>query len=328
MSQHGGEIFIGDLARAVAAVGGDDPQTIATIAGLLGFRIETHDVLPDPKEQRPPEPAENRPPSQSEQAVPFEDEADLLESTVEPPASGHPDSEVVEFDVEYVRAAKESALPAALAWSAWESEASNVPRYHPLFLPQWTRGVLGEASATWRTSGAIDVTRALEVLARGTTPLELPRVQTRTLARGCHVLVDVSEGMAPFARDCWQLIEALRSVVGQELVQVFYFRDCPVYGVETEADARFVPFRPPPRATPVILLSDLGIATPSFSLRRVAARDWLQLVREFRAAACPLLALIPYPRHRWPGRLVKALTIIQWDRGTTAASVRRAKEEH
>lgn len=105
------------------------------------------------------------------------------------------------------------------------------------------------------------------------SPVELPRVHAPTLARGCRVLVDVSEGMAPFARDCWQLIDDLRSVVGHELVEVFCFKDCPVYGAETEADAKFVPFRPPPRATPVLLLSDLGIATPSFSLRRAAARD-------------------------------------------------------
>jgi hypothetical protein len=199
-------------------------------------------------------------------------------------------------------------------------------RYQPLFLRQWTRGLLSEAAATWREAGPVDVPRALEVLARGTTPAELPRIDAQTLARGCRVLIDVSAGMAPFARDCWQLIDALRSVVGREQVQVFYFKDCPIYGVETEADVRFIPFEPPPPATPVLLLSDLGIATPAFSFRRSTTQDWLRLANQLREAACPLLALVPYPRRRWPRRLSKELTIIQWDRGTTAAGVRRAKE--
>jgi hypothetical protein len=329
MRQHGGEIFIGDLARAVAAVGGGDPQTVATVARLLGFRIETPDPAPEPEEHRSPEPVEVGPtPPQPGQADPREARADVSESIIESPAPERLKYDVVEPEVEYIRAAKKPAPPAAPLWPAGERNTPAGPPHLSLFLPQWTRGVLSEASATWRAAGAVDMLRALEVLASGTTPAELPRVQTPTLARGCRVLVDVSEGMAPFARDCWQLMDALRSVVGHELVEVFYFKDCPVYGVETEADASFIPFRPPARATPVLLLSDLGIATPSFSLRRAAARDWLQLARELRSAACPLLALVPYPRHRWPRRLAQALTIIQWDRVTTAAGVRRAKEEH
>ncbi|MBV9958447.1 MAG: hypothetical protein JO360_08500 [Acidobacteria bacterium] len=327
MRQHGSDIFIGDLARAVAALGGDDLQT-AAVAGLLGFRIEPPGSAPTPEEQRLLEPEEVGPQPPSVQADPREARAEASEPAVESPATEYLEYDVVEPEVEYVRAAKKTAPPAAPSWPAWERAAPAGPRHLPLFLPQWTRGVLSEVAATWRAAGAVDVPHALEVLARGTTPAELPRIYTPTLARGCRVLVDVGEGMAPFARDCWQLIAALRSVVGHELVEVFYFKDCPVFGVETEVDTRLVPFRSPPRATPVLLLSDLGIATPSFSLRRAAARDWLQLAQELYLAACPLLALVPYPRYRWPRGLVKALTVIQWDRCTTASSVRRAKEEY
>jgi hypothetical protein len=329
MRHYGGAIFIGDLARAVAAVGGDDPQTAATVARLLGFRIETPDLAPEFEEQRPFEPDEIRPSTPHPgPADPREAKADMSEPAVESPAPERLEYDVVEPEVEYIRAAKKTAPPAVPSWPGWERDTPNASRHLPLFLPQWTRGVLIEASATWRAAGVVDVPRALEVLARGMSPAELPRIHTPTLARGCRVLVDVSEGMAPFARDCWQLIDDLRSVVGQELVEVFCFKDCPVYGAETETDAKFVPFRPPPRATPVLLLSDLGIATPSFSLRRAAARDWLRLAGELSSAACPLLALVPYPYHRWPRRLVKALHIVQWDRSTTAAGVRHAKEEH
>jgi hypothetical protein len=329
MRQRGGEISLGDLARAIAASDSSDPQMTAAIARLLGFSLEHLDAAPQLDAPPPLEAAEITPPQlQSDQAAPHDYKEDRPKLPVELPTNERLQYDVTEPDIEHIPAAQSAWPQPAAPWPAWERVAAASPRYRPLFLPQWTRGILSEAAATWRAAGAVDIPRALEVLVRGTTPAELPRVYTPTLARGCQVMVDVSAGMAPFARDCWQLIDALRSVVGREQVQVFYFKDCPIYGVETEADASFVPFQPPPRATPVLLLSDLGIAAPAFSLRRAMVQDWLRLAHHLRVAACPLLALVPYPRKRWPRRLSKELTVIQWDRGTTVAGVRRAKEKH
>jgi len=305
-----------------------DPQTTATIAALLGFRLEQLEAAPQPVPQKSLEAAEITPPQPRSEEHPLQDrKEEKPKPSVESPPDERLQYDLTEPEVEHIPAAKKTGLQPALPWPAWERVNVAGPRYRPLFMAQWTRGILSEAAATWRAAGAVDISRAVEVLARSTTPAELPRLYTPTLARGCQILVDVSAGMAPFARDCWELIEALRSVVGRESVQVFYFKDCPIHGVETEADADRVPFHTPPRATPVLLLSDLGIAAPPLSLRRATVEDWLSLVRQLRVAACPLLALIPYPRHRWPRRLSNGLTSIQWDHGTTAAIVRRAKEE-
>jgi hypothetical protein len=327
VKQKNGEIFIGDLVRAIAAIGSSDSQTTATIAGLLGFRLEQAEVAPQLK--MPLSFAAEFTPSvpQSDQVTPQDNKEDDPKLPVEVVSDERLQHDVTEPEIEYIQAATKTGLQPALPWPAWERDAATKPRYLPLFLAPWTRGILSEAVATWRAAGGIDLPRALEVLVRSTTPAELPRLYITTLARGCQILVDVSAGMAPFTRDCWELIDAMRSVVGRELVQVFYFKDCPIYGVETEADANRVPFQPPPRATPVLLLSDLGIAAPAFSLRLAIDEDWLRLAHQLRVAACPLLTLVPYPPQRWPKRLSKELTIIQWDRGTTAARVRRAKEK-
>jgi hypothetical protein len=328
VKQQSGEIFIGDLMRAIAAAGSSDPQTTATIAKLLGFRLEPAETTP--QLEIPSSLAADGftlPVHQSEQVAPQNDTEDDPKLPVEVLPDERLQYDVTEPEVEYIRAPTKTGLQPALPWPAWERDTATKPLYLPLFLAPWTRGILSEAAATWRAAGAVDIPRALEVLARSTTPAELPRLFTPTLARGCHILVDVSAGMAPFTRDCWELIDAMRSVVGRELVQVFYFKDCPIYGVETEADANRVPFQPPPRATPVLLLSDLGIAAPAFSLRPAIDEDWLQLTHQLRVAACPLLTLVPYPPQRWPRRLSKELTIIQWDRDSTAARVRRAKEK-
>jgi hypothetical protein len=327
VKQHSGEIFVGDLVRAMAAVGNSDPQTSATIARLLGFRLEQMEVTPQVAAPSHLEAAEITPsPPQSDQDAP-PDHNDRPKPAVELPPDEPLPYDVTEPDVEHIPAAKKSGLQAALSWPAWDRIDVPEPRYRSLFLSQWTRGILSEAAATWRAAGAVDIPHALQVLAHSTTPAELPRLYTPTLARGCQVLVDVGAGMAPFSRDCWELIEALRSVVGRQQVEVFYFKDCPTYGVETEADLSCDSFQSPPRATPVLVLSDLGIAAPAGSLRRATVEDWLQLVHQLRIAECPLLALVPYPRRRWPMRLRKELTAIQWDRGTTAAGVRRAKEK-
>lgn len=328
MRHLGGEIFLGDLARAIAAIGCSDPQITATIARSLGFRLEQLDAAPQLDAPPPLEAAEITPlPFQSDVTTQQNDNEDKSEPPTESPSDERVQYDITEPDVERIPAASQPAPQPAAPWPEWERVAAFSLRYRPLFLPQWTRGLLSEAAASWREDGAVDIPRTVEVLALSAAPAELPRLYALTLARGCQVMIDVSDGMAPFAGDCWQLVDSLRSVVGHEQVQVFYFKDCPIFGLETEADARFIPFQPPPRATPVLLLSDLGIAAPEFSLRRVVVQDWVRLARYLRVAECPLLALVPYPRQRWPWKLSKELTIIQWDRGTTAAGVRRAKEK-
>ena len=325
MKHSGGEIFIGDLVRAIAATHTDDPQLTGTIARLLGFQLKQPEVQFEA--QQSTQPSEfTLPPGPPQQVIPENKKAEQPEPSAPPTPEEDLEYDVNEPDIEHIPPAKTAGLQTATSLPEWERVTKTSLTYRPLFLSQWTRGLLSEAAATWRASGPVDIPRALEILVRSTTAAELPLRYTQTLVRGCHVMVDISAGMAPFAHDCWRLVEAMRSVVGREQVQVFYFKDCPVYGVETEAEARSIPFQPPPATTPVLLLSDLGIAEPPFSFRRAAIQDWLRLAHRLREAKCPLLALVPYPRSRWPEGLGKELTILQWDRVTTAATVRRAKE--
>lgn len=319
------EISLGDLARAVTAAGGRDPQTIATIANLLGFGIEqsepeaqTEEPQRAPVDELPPRPLEPTHPAYQAESARDRPAFDL-------PTEENPQYSVAEPDIVHIPPPNRTIAKSSVSWPAWDLPRRD-PRYRPLFRSQWTRGILSETAITWRAAGAADIPRALELLARSSTPAVLPRLHIPTLARGCQVLVDVSAGMGPFARDSSHLVDELRSVVGREQVQVLYFKDCPIYGVRTEEELRSVTFTPPPAATPVLLLTDLGISSPPFSLRRAVIQDWLRLATRMQEAKCPLLALVPYPHRRWPRKLQKALTIIEWDRSVTATAVRRAKE--
>jgi len=41
-----------------------------------------------------------------------------------------------------------------------------------------------------------------------------------------------------------------------------------------------------------------------------------------RRAGCPLVAFVPYAPRRWPRALRRAMTIVQWDRRTSAVTIR------
>jgi hypothetical protein len=224
MKPGGGEIFLGDLARAIVVVDPNDAQMTSTIAQLLGFRLEEPEGAVQLDESPSIDATEfSLPPLPAGRGA-----SEQREDRPAPPVELPPEDvqyDITEPEIEHIPPVEKTGLSTSVAWPGWEQAVSVSLRYQPLFRKQWTRGLLSEAAATWRAAGPVDIPRALEILVRGATPAELPRIYTQTLARGCQVLIDASPGMAPFAKDCWQLIDALRSVVGREQVQVFYFKE-------------------------------------------------------------------------------------------------------
>ena len=335
-----GVIFIGDLLRAFADIGVSDPQVVAVIARILGFDVEP--VRVEPSLELPPTTLPQPKPSTGKQAEPPREpvtNSSMLEEPFDPQADpaaspGNPSATDVSttmalltpFDLERLPQTEPSRPKPAAEWSGWGQPSGEPLPHQPLLLPDWTRGILNEAVATWQALGAPDLQSAVDILARGEALDHFPCVAAPTLAQGCQVLSDVSTGMTPFARDSWHLIQTLRAVVGRERVEVLYFEDCPIHGVEAEPDLDFKQYIPPTRGRPVLLISDLGIANPPFSLRRATPRDWLELHLRLKEAGCPVVALVPYPPSRWPQALAHVLSIIHWDRRTSATTVRYARQ--
>lgn len=340
MSYPKGEIFIGDLVRAYDEIGVSDKRVAEIVARLLGFEIElvpletkskvTATSLPQPeapagetKELSRIEPQADTP-AQEKPSRPKSDSASVTNITSEIDLSLMLAS-VTRFDIERFPKTKMTGKRETSNWHGWEQPSGAKFPHQPLLRPEWTRGILSEISATEREAGGPDLQRVVEALARGKDLNSLPASSVLTLARGCQVLTDISAGMAPFAKDCWELLRALEAIVGRERVELMYFEDCPVHGVEAELDLELKPYKPPNRGTPVLLISDLGISNPPFSMRRATLRDWLKLILILEEAGCPVIALVPYPDSRWPKSLARVLPIIQWDRYTTATSARRIR---
>lgn len=326
-----GQIFLGDLVRAFDHIGVEDRRTAEAIAELLGFRLEDERLAPVAAalvSRLTPEAEPGKSPlAEKEADVGPQPDPEKPTNEQKPPviAADEPE-EQLDFSLRRDRPTPLPRITVGVENLEVEGVVTSEIPHEPLLLPRWARGIISEAASTLRAGSAPDIYKIIEAIAREEETDRLPFLKVPTLARGCQMLCDVSFGMMPFAADCRELMQTVRSTVGRERVAVFYFEDCPVYGVETEGVFKRVAYEPPPSGTPVLIVSDLGIADSPLSVRRSSPGDWLRLLAVLRAADCPPLAFNPYPPARWPRVLAEALPIIQWDRWTTAASVRASRE--
>jgi hypothetical protein len=208
-----------------------------------------------------------------------------------------------------------------LELSAPEDQTPSPP-LDPLFFPRWTRGILSTALATVGDAGQLDVDRIVRLLASGKNLKELPMLPSPTLNRGVQLLIDRSQAMLPFMGDQARLREEILRVVGRDRVATLRFVGCPPRGAGVGAALSWSAYEPPLPGTPVLLLTDLGIGRPKLSDERAGVAEWLKFARLLEKANCPLVAFVPYAASRWPPVLTHHMTVIQWDRKTTATRVR------
>lgn len=305
-----GRIFLGDLARALTAVGsaGVNWEQIASTLGFTRSVEESKDAV---------RPAAAITPPQSPAAT----AAKAAETPPSEPVSADI-GEVVEFELDR-QTAPPSPLPPSISPPPEQSRAAAL-YLQPLLDPLWERGILIEAGGRPLAEGDIDVLAVVEAIARGKPLAEAPREMVQSVSKGCQVLIDNSAGMRPFASDSYELVSALRRAVGAEHTRVLTFVDCPTRGVlnETYDDE---PYKPPDNGALVLAVSDLCAGGPGSAIRLAVPRDWLRVARMVRDAGSMLIVLNPYPREFWPTIVSSRVPVVYWDRRTRAADVRRAR---
>jgi hypothetical protein len=210
------------------------------------------------------------------------------------------------------------------ALRAPSEELAEPPAPEPLLEPRWTQGILAALLSTTRDDGPVDVDRAIARLARGETIAELPLQPRVSLDRGVQLLIDVGDGMLPFAADQLDMLDRVRRTVGASAAEVLWFRDAPLRGLGSGEASEWGSYRPPRYPQPVLLLSDLGVGRRP-GPGRASAGEWLAFAEIAGHARCPILALVPYAVTRVPSALRAALQIVPWDRGTSGLTVSRAR---
>jgi len=319
MSRKSSTIFLGDLARAVCELGVSDPTTIKLIAGMCGLSVELRD-----DDRKPPRPdlkemskvgTSPTAPSGEDSGTQKREPAAATEAAVE-------ERRAIPVELHLTPGVKEVWIPEGDPSSLPPPDAGPIeaPPLIPLFMPQWTRGILSAALATQADDGLLDIERVTEILARCEEVQRLPTLPSRTLGRGVQLLLDKSQAMMPFVRDQAWLLREIRSVVGTNKVEVLRFIGSPARGAGVGPKPWSV-YRPPPPRTPVVLLSDLGICQPLLAADWAGEEEWAEFAGLVCRADCPLIAFVPYKVARWPRSLTRLMTIVPWDRPTTAASV-------
>ncbi|MEA3213472.1 MAG: hypothetical protein QOE70_6529 [Chthoniobacter sp.] len=306
MNRFCSNIFIGDLLRALKRLQVSDDATRCDITRLLGLGPP---VVPATRPAEPPPftPPEPPPPPPL------------------PPPASPPAQDSLRSQIEATTREVEVWFPPAPVEPLSQTGAGGATHEPPvdsLFVPNWTRAILSSILSTNGEDGPLDYERIIEALARAEIPVRLPRRPRPTTRRGVQLLVDKSEAMMPFASDQTSIQEAARRAIGSDNVKVLRFVDCPSRGVRASAREKWKDYGPPLPGTPVLLLTDLGIGRPMCSTDRADGQEWLGFASQVRRAGCPLAAFVPYGPRRWPRALRRAMTLVQWDRCTSALTIR------
>jgi hypothetical protein len=198
------------------------------------------------------------------------------------------------------------------------------PHLDPLFHTNTARALISTAFATRRDEGAIDFLKLLARISKQYPITELPRLPVSTLRFGVQLLIDRGQGTWPFYGDQELIRKEILGVVGRDRVETLYFSDSPLRGLGPGSRRTWkLPYEPPSAGTPVVVLTDLGIARRRNPDLGAPEAEWLDFALTVCDARCPLLALVPYAAQRWPVLLREAMYLISWDRPTTVSVVRR-----
>jgi hypothetical protein len=300
----------GDMIRALATLKPGDEDTRRAIARLLGFELAGVDdrkqIVDDPG-TRKPGPRHKMPQPETElPSAPMPQEQDFIllpqplqrsSAAARPlaPARGEPLRQGMAEDL----------LPS--------------PPFEPLLRPSGERAVVSTMLRIRRRTGAPHISDLIEAAAQMKPLSNLPASWQESVG-GVDVLLDVDESMAVFSRDQEWLLSLIRRVVGDGFVTTYSFSGSPSRGVTAEGELVPRPYVPPRSGWPVLLLTDLGIGKRQYGYNVASESEWRDFAGRIRTARCHLIALVPYPRNRWPG--ITPMDIIQWDRVTSVGSVR------
>lgn len=297
----------GDMVEALALLKPRDEETRRAIAGMLGFELGALEAEPDiPQadedlDTSSPDVSDPTPPD-----APTEHEFSLVSKmaqswpvSVQPSATAHA--------VPLAQGKAEDTLPR--------------PRFEPLLRRSVQRAVVSTLLKIRRRTGPPLIGDLISAAVKMKPLSHLPASWQESVG-GVDVLLDVGDNMQLFSRDQEWLLALIRRVVGEGRVTVFTFSGSPVRGVTSDDEMESRPYAPPRPGWPILMLTDLGIGARLSGYDAPAVSEWREFAKRARTAHCHLMALVPYPRRRWPR--IAGLDIVQWDRPTGVGNVRSA----
>lgn len=296
-----------DMIEALALLKPRNEDTRRAIAAVLGFDLADID-LPEPDEpDLGPSPKTKPPPDPRPDATPVATEERKFTLV---PQQAHSWS---------VAAQPSSSVGVVPLAQGKAEDTLPRPAFEPLLRRAGERAIVSTLLRVRRRTGPPLLADLIEAAARMKQLSNLPASWQATVG-GVDVLLDVGDNMQLFRRDQEWLLSLIRRVVGEGRVTLFSFSGSPARGVMSETDMAFVPYAPPRTGWPVLILTDMGIGARTSGHEVVPLSEWRDFAKRIRTSQCHLIALVPYPRRRWPK--VAGIDIVQWDRSTSVGNVR------
>ena len=157
-----------------------------------------------------------------------------------------------------------------------------------------------------------DLPRLIDRLTRGEVLQRIPMHRRHGWSPRIAVLADYNRQTQPFHGDFNRLCRALERRHGQLGLDRRVLASEPGRQplVRRPLQSGTQRWQVPPAATPLLILSDLGLldGTPETLL------GWQKFGGRLRSAACPALVLCPVPAELHPASLQRCFRIVEWDR--------------
>jgi hypothetical protein len=297
-----GEISLGDAITAIARLGAVEPPAVASVIDALGLAVAPLTApLSTPS---PYVPAPSRAPhwvDTGEEPARDEEGATASEGAI---------GVTVRYEDDGADAPGWLDEVTAVSFGQIGEQAEAEPP-----LPEMqVRAAMALVAATRRPGRQLDMRRLIERASRG-RPLAPPPIALKLrTASFIQLLIDVGEGMEPYAADVAFLEDRFLEVAGADRVEVHTFHGSPLRGVDPDVLTRAVePWdRPPPRSL-VVVLSELGAGGPAVSRERAGAAEWRELATQVAECGASMRVLTPFPAARWPPGLAELAHVTNWE---------------
>jgi hypothetical protein len=311
-------ISLGDLVRAFRSLNPANEAEKLEIAALLGFSVGA-------LEMRSTRPAPDAPVKSTGG-----------ESKREPPGGQHapmsvPKTQIVRTPTASDRFVISGPVKKNDGSAPWPQNApgfdldptpATETPFDPLFKPQWARAILSTALTAVRPTGQVSIPKVIAEVARGRPLRKMPRVRGSSVTPRLDLLVDVGDSMMPFAEDRRHMVSTVRAVVGFSNVRVLKFTGSPLNGAGTDQDDLWPDYMLPPHGTHVLLLTDFGIGRAPTGSTEARLLDWQRFALALHGRKIACTAFVPYAARRWPTQLTRFIRLVEWDRSTTAGTIR------
>ena len=214
-----------------------------------------------------------------------------------------------------------------------QETASRIPDIHkvmPEFLPlvPWARlwPFLQRELGTDVLGSKPDMPRLVRRVSQGELIWRIPKLTRFTWSPDICLLIDINEGNFPYRQDFLRLRQKLSQWCGIDGLDVQFIHDEPGRNITRGDRSRREPVQPwcfPPAATPLLILSDMGMQTKS----RRSMYAWLAFGQLLSQRGIRPTVLMPVARRDVDECLLPFFNCIVWDDGSDMSPVNGGQQQ-